>query len=279
MTKKLALVVVALASFAVGAFLPAEPASAAGVVQWNIDGAFLSQGVSRNSQADEFSNYLTFMPPTFGTLNEVCEPQVLRIAANTDYEAAYAMVYNGGAARPDCGNTSDTQYYNAVFYPENLSFVDVDFWRFSTSPDSAPGRALLCVKVAFIFSISTGCSAHLSPYSSLPSANETQLAETIWVGSAYGSDGPRTYLAGDYNARSWRTALDTFYSQYWETNARTSKRWTIKSTYGCDSNNSGGRGIDYIFGNKSGNPSSGLGLVAVDTGSKSDHCLVMRAFD
>lgn len=257
----------------------ARPAFASNtVVQWNIDGAFRSTGASRTAQADVMINYLNFFPALFGGANEICTSQVTRIAALSGEEAYYLTTFIGGAARPDCGTSSSTIYNNAVFYRETLSFVDVDAWRFSTSPDSSPGRGLLCVKIAYIFSVSVGCSTHLSPYGAYPSSNSTQINETIFITNAYAGTSSRVYMMGDFNARAGRSAFDVYYSQYWETDPRSSKRWTLTSAYGCGSSNSNGRGVDFVFGNKAGNPSTGTGLIAGETGAKSDHCLTLRVF-
>lgn len=259
------------------AMVPDEASAEGSALEWNIDGAFVSKGVSRTAQADQFINALNFLSPTFGMLNEVCYEQAVRIAAFTDYHLRSVTVFEGGAGRPDCGSSQFTRYSNAVLFPENLTYVGSDSWPFSSSPDSSKGRALICVKVAFIFSISTGCSSHASPYSSYSTANNSQMAETVFVGTVFGSDGVRTYLAGDYNTRSYRASLDAFYANYWETDPRSSKRWTTTS-YGCGTFRTQDRGIDFIFGNKSGNANAGNSAVITSSGAFSDHCMVVRSF-
>lgn len=258
-----------------------SPASAVDIAHWNMDA--WTPG-TRDGRIFTYTSEINSNKPLFASGNEVCSTDILRIVEYTGYRASYAKAYDGGSGRKDCYSASKNIYYNVIFHTSSLSHVDTAVFRFSTSsggpgsPD-APLRHALCVKVAYIFSISSGCTAHMTQSSAYSSANIDQINHTGFMGTLWADGSPRLYFMGDWNRSHKHSVMDKFYSSYHEAQPRTIKNRTTRVCSGTGVIPP--YGIDFIFGNKSGNSQSGSGgnRNNTDGAGLSDHCLVYRSYN
>lgn len=211
--------------------------------------------------------------------------QVVRIHQATNYGFVYIPTYyNSSSQDLECGGPGYTEHGNVILGTPSLPDAGSDLLYFSSQPEASADRGIVCLRRSFIFSISTGCSAHLTP--STPTtgncaaaapdtksqANEVQIAEAGFSAAYFGSGSDRVYLLGDLNARSNRCALNGLYSGFHEDpSGRSSKRATISTN--CASTSI--HGIDYAFAAKFGNGTSdGWGR----SWQSSDHCLLLASF-
>lgn len=259
---------------------PAGPVSAVHIVHWNMDAWTAG---SRDGRVFLYAVEINSNKPLFASGNEACAVDIMRIVEYTGYRASFAKAYDGSNGRRDCYSASRNIYYNVLFHMPSLSHVDTALFRFGASlggpgsPD-APLRNALCVKVAYIFSVSTGCTAHMTQSSAYSSANIRQINYTGFMGTLWSDGSPRLYFMGDWNRSHKHSVLDKFYNSYYEAQPRAVKDRTTRVCSG--SGVIPPFGIDFIFGNKAGNPPGGSGGNRNNTDGLgfSDHCMVYRTY-
>lgn len=271
-------VVLSLTSLAIVAPSGAHASAQVHVDQWNVDA--WTPG-NRDARVWVYTTEINGSSPLFGSANEMCLNDMLRVVDYTGYGATYVSVYDDAPGRSDCWTSAKNVYHNVIFWLRTLTYVNGAVFRFRDpsgpgSPDSP--RAVLCVKVAFIMSVSTGCTAHMSPSSEYPSTNEAQINYMGFMGTAWSNGSARLYFMGDWNRSHNHPVLDKFYNSYYEAQPRSVKTRTTRQCSGGGV--IGPYGIDFAFGNKAGNAASGSGGVRQNTDAAgiSDHCMVFRTF-
>lgn len=147
----------------------------------------------RVQQADQMVNAINLYGPLFASGNEMCKSQVARIVSSTSYHDRFLSTYlNRSSGNPNCGTSAYVQYGNVIFGTSALAWAGETFYYFSDQPEANAFRGVICMKLSFIFSVSTGCSLHTTPSEpttagpngcaprasgAKSAANETQIAQ------------------------------------------------------------------------------------------------------
>jgi hypothetical protein len=137
------------------------------------------------------------------SLNEVCGTDFLDLARRLNANGTFEVTKRIADGCPD---PQDRAFGNAIIH-RGAKQDGVAAYLFNRDkicgagqPDDVECRAMLCLKVAYVGTITGPCTAHLSSASSASLADrQRQAREYIFIATAFNEPARRKSLAGDFN--------------------------------------------------------------------------------